>query len=658
MTFRRNRQRPLNGNKENLALRVMKRKLIIFSLLLGLFLLLPTVTQAQVVVERSTEIVTISGKQYYMHHVKRGETLYSLSRAYHVTEAEILKLNPELNDLGLQADMVIGIPVVIVEDPQPEKPALLQLPISEEDEIGDGYVIHTAKEVWKTKRFVNEWGVDEEEFRRLNPSVGSRIFIGQKVLVPVPGVHAGDIITPVVPVSVVEEDTLVVEQPNTGTFELPSEKPMECYASSANANKTYRVALLVPLYLNDIEKLDLSKERIEKTKSSRVLKFLQFYEGFMMAVDSLTEHCGMRLELTVIDVVENVAGAQAAVEQLRNDPVDLIIGPFFSKSFAVVQAYALQHDIMIVNPMSERESILTEAPNVVKLKPNVQAMASELAAMLRMYYPKAKVTLLVEDSQSDSAVVNVLERTLRATVAPEVQLTNAEMLEMIGKESRRRNLGRKMLSTLEVEGQIFSSRALEERPDGVIYFENPMRRLSSSESDISSFKNGLSSARENVLVAYGKDIVFATTILNNVNKSTQKYPITLVGLPNWSEFDNLLVENLLNMNAVYFDDHFVDYNDSTVLKFVDDFRGKYECDPMSYAFEGFDVGWYFLNALRQFGPHAMECLPYYHLPLLSTRYYFGKSRYDNGLENQYWNIYQYDNQLIELKPIRLYSEED
>lgn len=636
----------------------MKRKLIILSLLIGLFLVLPMVAQAQVVIERSTEIVSISGKQYYMHHVKRGETLYSLSKAYHVTEVEIVKLNPEINELGLQADMVIGIPVVIVDEPQPEKPSVSALPISEDDEVGDGYIIHTAKEIWKTKRFVREWGVDEDEFRMLNPSVGSRIFEGQKVLIPVPGVHAGDTLIPVSPISVVEEDTVIAENPDTRPFELPSEMPLECYPSSTNANKTYRVALLVPLYLSDIEKLDLSKERIEKTKSARVLKFLQFYEGFMMAADSLTEYYGMRLELTVIDVNENVAGAQEAVNQLRSEPVDLIVGPFFSRSFAVVQEYAQQHNIMIVNPMSERESILAGAPNVLKLKPSAQAMATELADMIKMHYPKAKVTLLVENSLGDSAVVNAIERALREAVAPEVQLSNAEMLEMIGKESRRRNMGKKMLSTLEVEGQIFSTRVLEENPNGVIYFNNPMLRFSSSESDISTFKNGLSSVRDNVLIAYGSDIVFATTILNNINKSAQKYPITLVGFPNWTEHDNLLVENLLNMNAIYFDDHFVNYNDSVVMDFVDSFREKYDCDPLPYAFEGFDVGWYFMNALMRYGSHALDCLPYYHLPLLSTRYYFGKSRNNDGLENRYWNIYQYDNQLIELKPIMIHSEEE
>ena len=80
-------------------------------LLLGTFSF-PAVVRAQVEVEKSTEIVTISDKRYYMHHVKKGETLYSIARVYEVTQEEILKMNPEINELGLQADMVIGIPVV------------------------------------------------------------------------------------------------------------------------------------------------------------------------------------------------------------------------------------------------------------------------------------------------------------------------------------------------------------------------------------------------------------------------------------------------------------------------------------------------------------------------------------------------------------------
>jgi hypothetical protein len=369
----------------------------------------------------------------------------------------------------------------------------------------------------------------------------------------------------------------------------------------------------------------------------------------------LTSDYGLHLDLTVIDVHENTATAQTALNQLENHPVDLIIGPFFSKSFAVIQEYASRNDIMIVNPLSERESIILDAPNVVKLKPGPMAMVEELSDLIRIRYPKAKVTLMTSGSLTDSLMVADLEQVLDTTVRTDVLMSNAEMLELITKESIRRKMGKRVLSTLEVEGQIFSTRSLGEHPDGEIYFENQFQRLSFGE--VETFKNHLSAARDNVLVAYGKDIVFATKILNTINKSTQKFPITLVGLPRWSEFDNLLVPNLLNMNAIYFDDHFVDYNDSVALKFVDDFRSKYESEPMEYAFEGFDVGWYFLNALMEFGPRPMECLPYYHIPLLHTRFYFNKRRYEDGLENRYWNVYQYDSQSVELKPIRIYEEE-
>ena len=95
----------------------MNKKLIILWMLLGA-LMFPMAIRAQVVVEKSTEIVTISNKQYYMHHVKSGETLYSIARVYEISQEEILRLNPEINELGLQADMVIGIPVAS-QQPEP-----------------------------------------------------------------------------------------------------------------------------------------------------------------------------------------------------------------------------------------------------------------------------------------------------------------------------------------------------------------------------------------------------------------------------------------------------------------------------------------------------------------------------------------------------------
>lgn len=625
----------------------MNKKLIVLWMLLWA-VLVPMVVRAQVVVEKSTEIVTISNKQYYMHHVKSGETLYSLARVYQVTEEEIRKLNPEINELGLQADMVIGIPVVT----------------GEKEGNGNGYYVYTVQEAERTSRLLRRMEVSEDEFRRLNPTVGSNVFVGQKILIPSNEVveHkpqgqridsiANQILGQQQTDTVVEEEVMAIET----VFVIPEQRPDTCYPSPQNANRQYRVALLVPLYLDDVDKIDTSKEKAEKTKNSRTMKFLQFYEGFMMAADSLTRRGGMKLDLVVMDVHENVATAQSAVNRLQVEPVDLIVGPFFSKSFAVVEDFAIRHNTPIVNPMSERGSIVVDAPNVIKLKPNTKGMVTQLVDLIATCYPKAKVSLITNENPDDQEMISLLEHALDSVVVRDILISNEEMVELIINESFRRNMGKRVLSTMEVEGQIFSTKSLQENPEGTIYFENRFQRFSANELD--EVVSGLSSARDNVLIVYGKDIVYATKILNTINKSAQNYPITLVGLPSWSEFDNLLVPNLLNMNAIYFDDYFVDYNDSLVLGFVDDFRLKYECEPSDYAFEGFDVGWYFLNALRQYGPRMNGCLPYEHLPLMHTSYYFTKNRYRDGMENRYWNIYQYDRHKIELKPIRIYQNEE
>jgi LysM repeat protein len=63
------------------------------------------------------EIVDIEElkKNFVIHEVKKGDTFYSLTRFYNVTEDEIKELNPELSE-GLQLDMFIKIKPVTDEE--------------------------------------------------------------------------------------------------------------------------------------------------------------------------------------------------------------------------------------------------------------------------------------------------------------------------------------------------------------------------------------------------------------------------------------------------------------------------------------------------------------------------------------------------------------
>ena len=68
---------------------------------------------AQEPVKISKEKVSIDGVPYYIHIVKKGQTLYSISKAYHVSTETLLKENRSAV-YGLSEGDPLKIPVVTV----------------------------------------------------------------------------------------------------------------------------------------------------------------------------------------------------------------------------------------------------------------------------------------------------------------------------------------------------------------------------------------------------------------------------------------------------------------------------------------------------------------------------------------------------------------
>lgn len=735
----------------------MRNKLIFF--LCFLFgLLLSSNARAQVAVERSSQKTKIGGKEYYMHQVKAGQTLYSIAEAYNVSIAEIETLNPEVKE-GLKAGHVIGIPVRPVKEtpaPQPKpvveevKPVLQPEPVVEEvkpvpqepqptvterpepvvpsqpvaeqpaqekvrvsadgrytvrpnedlydiakkfgidvaefrkinpgltDEPTPGtsikvpsiandndYIVHSCEKNERVTSLLKRWKVDESLFRTINVSVGSHVFVNQVVLIPIqpitdfPWMQAGQ-----------EEEIVLVEEPDEEE-EVEIEAPQPevepivffdedlgeipaCVASPANASRRYHVALMVPLYLYDIDNISTSKENIAKSKKSRSMTFVQFYEGFMMAVQDL-EKQGLKLDLTVLDVTDNVSSAERALSEIRNKDIDLIVGPFFGKAFNVVEEYAKANDIVVVNPVTTRLSVIEDNPNVVKVKSGEMGMVFTISNLVRNSYPDANVFIVSREHANDTAFLNQLEHHLNTAINSEVTVSGNEFLQFARNESERLEMGNRLVSTVDVEGQVYSTNDFKTGATDKVVLHNSVKRYAYSE--MSSLKSQLSGVRENVIIAYGDENVFATQVLNSLTSTADRFPITLICAPDWTKFEKLLVDRLLDMKAIYVGDYFVDYGRDDIKRFVSRFRGKYSVEPQQYAFEGYDVGRYFLSAMMQYGSdNLMDCLHCHETSLLGTQYKFYYKNYlrggrSDGKENLYWSIYQYDEENIELVPL-------
>lgn len=62
-------------------------------------------------IEPSTQIVTINGEEFYVHTVASGDTLYSMARAYQVSEQDIIEANANLSASSLRLGAQIYVPV-------------------------------------------------------------------------------------------------------------------------------------------------------------------------------------------------------------------------------------------------------------------------------------------------------------------------------------------------------------------------------------------------------------------------------------------------------------------------------------------------------------------------------------------------------------------
>ena len=108
-----------------------KIKILGISFILTFVLALNSV--AQVVVERSKDKIIISGTQYYMHQVKKGETAYSISRAYGITVDELNRENPQAVK-GLKEGQTLRILASEVKDVAETKTAEPSKPVVKRDE--------------------------------------------------------------------------------------------------------------------------------------------------------------------------------------------------------------------------------------------------------------------------------------------------------------------------------------------------------------------------------------------------------------------------------------------------------------------------------------------------------------------------------------------
>ncbi len=635
---------------------------------IGQYLKIPAITR-----ELDPELPGAPDK-FVEHKVAAGETLYRLSKMYGVSIADIKKYNPSMNQ-PIKVGEIIYFPYsskdeIIKKDTLQYKwykvragdniykialkkrisyDSILLVNPGLSETLNPGqrikipktnpyktYINHIVQNRSKLKKIAKMYGLGSKALNNLNPGKTKKLQRGELIKIPLPTYIPLRIDTE----SETESSLKPIPDKLLRIVDIDS---IRCNQQYLHTEEVFKVALMLPLYLEEADSMFVQRFKQMEVKSEfKSFNFLQFYEGFKLAVDSLVES-GLRLEVFVYDVDNQVSKTIQVLQKPELSEMDMIIGPLFRKNFKLVSNFARMFDIKIINPLSRRNEIL-DHENVIKLKPNPQAQLKIVENIIKEENPQAKILLVRHNNYKYGEEVSTLKQNLEMDIEDRISIANS-MLDNIIKHYSEADTtlpDGELLESLNIEEIIIYREFVENAIDDSTSFANRIDEIIFTNEGIEGVLRKASIIRENYVVAFSDNKAFAFELMTKLNELKDSINVVFIGLPEWDRFSDMETDHLHNLNIHFLSDSYIDYNNDAVIRFVKRYRDKYKTEPDKYAFDGYDIGFYFLSAMLHYGRSFERCLPYYDEQLLQTSFQFKHSE-PAGLENQFWNPFIFRN---------------
>ena len=619
----------------------MKRFLVF---VIALLLLIP-VCEAQLIKQRSSSIVTIEGVRYYVHTVKKGETLYSLSKLYGVSEGSLKKNNPQIID-GLQEGQVLKIPAVDEKNSsrtQRQKSRLFdthvvnqgetlyaiskryEIPVKTllEDNPGlDPSAMSVGQELQIRKKEVGSTTSDalNEEWNEYRDALNSvshdfkyhlvqkgetlyslsrafglsvdEIKVANDNLVE--GLRAGAMIKIPVKTALVRVDTLDRNQEQVG----PEASLSEAVDSVRVQHRDSMKRSVFSWFVNDLTVLDRSDRsqlnvamllplRNESGTANR--NYLEFYQGALLAFEELKAQ-GISAHLSLYNTARSSKEVYELVEAPDFANTDLIIGPVYEECFAPVLDFAENHRVAVVSPLATLEQ--ENSPMLYQMAPN----------------PQNKTDKLKEFFTEDKNVIYLLTTSRNAEFDEEVK-------PLLPANTRYVNYA-KSLQAASIEPYISKEK------------ENVFVISCTDEFTVDEILAKLSSMQNNLA---------ARSIMNP--------DIRVIGSSHWSRFQSNIDKNLyFKLKLTFVTSYHADRSNPLVKEFNKRYIKAFGMIPSLYSYRGYDAVKLFVDAtFDRNGGDFTDKVNQSDAVLLQMPYRFVRQGYGRSNVNDQWALVCYNN---------------
>jgi len=447
------------------------------------------------------------------HTIQGGETLYGLTVKYKVSAEDICDANPGLSSDNFKIGQVIVIPNSIAE--QNSKSSATQSAIRPAVK-SSCQEMHQVKKKETIFSISQKYNIAQEELIAANPELKSGIKKGSLICIPYP--------TPKVEIK-----------------EIPNDREL------FNARKikdeklsTVKAAIILPFMLNGGR----------KTESARMV---EFYEGFLLAVDSL-KRTGTSVDLYTYDSGSTSLSINSILEKEELKKMNVIFGPLYNEQIKPVASFAKKNNIKLVIPFSSKDNQVFNNPSIFQINTPQSYLYSEVYEHFLRKFTSANVIFLdADDSDGEKK----------------------EFINGFQQELRNQNIRYKVVK---------------------------------ATTDASALAAVLNPAKENIFIpTSGSNITLIKCLpqLQFVVKANPNTVIHLFGYPEWQTYTNDHLAAFYELDTYFYTSFYTNNLLPEAVKFISSYRKWYSKDMINtypkFGMLGFDMGYFFLNALSKYG---------------------------------------------------------
>lgn len=399
-------------------------------LLIVFFLCFTFLLQAQ---QNEYPTKTVNGVEYYIYQVKSSEGLYSISKKFGVSQAEINNANPQIQE-GLKAGQEILIP---------KKNSNNQIIVHSAPANDSNYVLHTVKKKQTLFAISRQYNVSQEAIVQANPQIAERGIQTNEILrIPLKA-SSNSVSNPTQPTKIKPEKEINQKispidnffQSETGMryFLYKVQKKETLYSlskkynvsiedmialnpeisgklkagnvikmpdiSAANSSKivvkpkpiinksSYKVAYLLPFMLHN------------NTFNPTVYKFIEFYMGSLLAINN-AKNSDMKFEIYTYDIEKSESKVYEVLNKPEMQQMDFIFGPAYTTQIPIVADFAKRHKIYTAVPFSSNVDDLNSNPYIFQFNPDQDIQNEYVENLIKNRFKESRL-IFVETSNSE-----------------------------------------------------------------------------------------------------------------------------------------------------------------------------------------------------------------------------------------------------------------